>query len=54
MGPSQEELETTVQQENDDTAASQKDGGMTHATGVLRWMASNSSEGIGKEGEAGR
>ena len=31
---------------------SQKHGGVTHATEALQWMAINSSEGIGKEGEA--
>ena len=30
---------------------SQKRGGMTVMTGVLQWMAINSSEGIGKERE---
>lgn len=25
---------------------------MSHTTGMLQWMAINSSEGIGKEGEA--
>ena len=30
---------------------SQKPGGMTHATGVLQWMAINSSEGVDRQGE---
>lgn len=29
-----------------------KDGGMTCTTEVLKWTAVNSSEGIGKDGEA--
>ena len=33
---------------------SQKHGGMTVMTGVLRWMAISSSEGTGKETEAMR
>jgi len=30
---------------------SQKHGGMTLMTGVLRWMVISSSEGVGEEGE---
>lgn len=46
-----EDLESTVQQENCDKFPTQKHGGMTCTTEVLQWKATNSSEGVGKEGE---
>lgn len=42
-----QELEAIVHQENYDS----KHGGMIPTTGVLQWMAKNSSEGTGEEGE---
>ena len=56
MGNKQEELEAVVQQDSYDLVTmtwsqSQNHGGMTLMTGVLKWMAISSSEGIGGERE---
>ena len=51
MGNKQEELEAIVQQENYEIVAITENSRMTCTTGVLQWMARNSSEGIDKEGE---
>lgn len=45
-----EELEATVKQESYDRFSPEKHVGMTCTTGVLQWMATNSSEETGKEG----
>ena len=51
MGNKQEELEATVRQASYDLVAiTETSGGTTPMTGVLQWMATNSSGRIGREG----
>ena len=52
MGNKQEELEAIVQQENYDIVAITQTWWDDCTTVVLQWMAINSSEWTGKEGEA--
>ena len=51
-GNKQEELEAIVQLEDHDIVAITETWGETRMTGVLQGMATDSSEGTGKEGEA--